>query len=291
MAAVLLALSSAVLFGAMAVALRVALRAHPEPDVGAVASTLVAVVVALFAALVEPGTGELAHPRELALFALAGLLAPGVSQIMLILAIRDAGASRTSVVVGCAPLVAATLAIVLLDEPFEGALALGAALIVGAGLLLVGETTRPAGFRVVGIAFACAATILFSTRDVLVRWYSTESALGPEEAAAAALVAGALVMTAYAALARRGALGEALARPALLHFLPAGALFGISYVLAFEAYYRGKVTVVSPLIATESLWAVILSALVLRRSEAVGPRLVLAAVLVVVGGVIIGAHR
>jgi drug/metabolite transporter (DMT)-like permease len=210
---------------------------------------------------------------------------------MLILAIRDAGASRTSVVVGCAPLVAATLAIVLLDEPFEGALALGAALIVGAGLLLVGETTRPAGFRVVGIAFACAATILFSTRDVLVRWYSTESALGPEEAAAAALVAGALVMTAYAALARRGALGEALARPALLHFLPAGALFGISYVLAFEAYYRGKVTVVSPLIATESLWAVILSALVLRRSEAVGARLVLAAVLVVLGGVIIGAHR
>ena len=38
MAAVLLALGSAFLFGAMTVALRVALRAHPEPDVGAVAN-------------------------------------------------------------------------------------------------------------------------------------------------------------------------------------------------------------------------------------------------------------
>src|ERR671918_2920705 len=117
MAPILLALGSAVLFGGMTVALRVALRAHPEPDVGAVASTVVAVLVAGIAAALEPGTGELARPRELAVFALAGLLAPGVSQLFFVLAVRDVGASRTSVVVGMAPLFGATLAILLLDEP------------------------------------------------------------------------------------------------------------------------------------------------------------------------------
>ena len=291
MAAILLALGSAVLFGGMTVALRIALRAHPEPDVGAVASTVVAVLVAGIAAALEPGTGELARPRELAVFALAGLLAPGLSQILFVLAVRDAGASRTAVVVGSAPLFAATLAILLLDEPFAWPLAVGALLIVAAGLLLVGESGRPTQFRLAGMAFALAATAMFSTRDIVVRWYSEEAALGSVEAAAAALAAGALVMVAWAAAVRRGALVAALASPALLRFLPAGVCFGLSYVLLFEAYYRGKVTVVSPLVATESLWSVLLAALVLRSSEQIGSRLVLGAALVVAGGALIGAHR
>ncbi|MGH3012297.1 MAG: EamA family transporter, partial [Gaiellaceae bacterium] len=201
------------------------------------------------------------------------------------------GAGRTSVVVGSAPLFAATLAILLLDEPFEWPLALGAFLIVGAGILLAAETVRPAHFRLVGVAFALVATILFSTRDLVVRWYSEDAALGSVEAAAGALAAGALVILAYAAVLRRGALAAALSTPALLRFIPAGVFFGLSYVLLFEAYYRGKVTVVSPLVATESLWGVLLAALVLGRSELVGPRLVLGAALVVAGGALIGAFR
>ena len=58
-------------------------------------------------------------------------------------------------------------------------------------------------------------------------------------------------------------------------FVPAGICFGLSYVCLFEAYFRGRVTVVSPLVATESLWGVALSALLIGRSELVGRRLVL----------------
>jgi len=68
-------------------------------------------------------------------------------------------------------------------------------------------------------------------------------------------------------------------------------LFGLSYLCLFEAYYRGRVSVVSPLVATESLWGVGLSALLLRRHELVGPRLFGGAALVVAGGVLIGVFR
>jgi len=44
-------------------------------------------------------------------------------------------------------------------------------------------------------------------------------------------------------------------------------------------------------VATESLWGVTLSWLVLRQSEHVGRRLVAGAVLVVAGGVLIGIYR
>jgi uncharacterized membrane protein len=74
-------------------------------------------------------------------------------------------------------------------------------------------------------------------------------------------------------------------------FLGVGGLLGLSYVSLFEAYYRGRVTVVSPLIATESLFAVLLALLLLRHSEVVGRRLALGALLVVAGGVLIGAYR
>jgi uncharacterized membrane protein len=68
-------------------------------------------------------------------------------------------------------------------------------------------------------------------------------------------------------------------------------LFGASYVSLFEAYYRGRVTVVAPLVAVESLVGVGLSVLLLRDSELVGRRLLAGAALIVAGGVLIGATR
>ncbi len=77
----------------------------------------------------------------------------------------------------------------------------------------------------------------------------------------------------------------------MVAFFPAGLLFGLSYTALFEAYYHGRVSVVAPLIATESLWGVAFSALLLRRSELVGRTLVLGAGLIVAGGVLIGVWR
>ena len=245
------------------------LRSFPEPDLGAVASTAAAVVVALVAAL-SPGGRRAGPAEELAVFAVAGLLAPGISQIFFTLAVRDVGASRTSVVAGSAPLFAATLAILLLDEPFEWPLAIGACLIVGAGVVLAAETARPAHFRLIGAVFALTATIMFSSRDLVVRWYSAESAWArsrprrrrwPRECSSCSAT-----QPSSGAAASFGA-GQPGAPP----LRPAGALFGLSYVLLFEAYYRGKVTVVSPLVATESLWGVLLAALFLPKQRARRP--------------------
>ena len=104
----------------------------------------------------------------------------------------------------------------------------------------------------------------------------------PAVAAAAALCGGTVLIAAWACqgFGRRW-----------LPFLPAGVLFGLSYVSLFEAYYRGRVTVVAPLVAIESLVGVALSALFLRDSELVGKRLLLGAALIVAGGALIGAFR
>src|SRR5919109_269117 len=111
-----------------------------------------------------------------------------------------------------------------------------------------------------------------------------------EPVRASLLVGAALIVAGGIALARERVRPEDFRRLGVL-FALAGLFFGLSYAALFEAYYRGRVSVVAPLVATESLWGVAFSALLLRRSELVGRKLVLGAALIVGGGVLIGASR
>jgi len=279
--AVLLACASAALFGAMTVALRNPLARGTDPVAGALLTIGPAIAVAAPFVLATGVDLDGVWP-----FLVAGLLGPGISQLFFTYAIRDAGPSRTSVVVGTAPLFSVAIALVLLDEPLEAGLVAGALLIVGGGVLLASERTRPGHVKVVGLLFALAATVVFAARDNLVRWLAEDTDVSPPLAAVATLSAGALVVVLWVAVRRTPVPLRELPR-----FVPAGLCFGLSYVCLFEAYYRGRVSVVSPLVATESLWGVTLSALLLRRHELVGPRLFAGAALVVLGGVLIGVAR
>ncbi|HEU0336774.1 MAG TPA: DMT family transporter [Gaiellaceae bacterium] len=282
MDAVLLALASAALFGAMTVLLRPALARGAGAEAGSLLTILAALALALVAVAVRGAWAvEGVWP-----FLVAGILGPGCSQLLFTLAVRDAGPSRTSVTVGTAPLFSVAIALVLLDEPVVAGVLAGAVLIVAGGVLLLGERRRPESFRAIGLAYALAATVVFAARDNLVRWLAIDTDVDPALAAAATLAAGGLTVLAWLAVLRR---------PVRLRdagpFVAPGLAFGLSYLFLFEAYYRGRVTVVSPLVATESLWGVLLSALFLRRHERVGARLAAGAGLIVLGGVLIGVFR
>ena len=282
MDAVVLALCSAALFGAMTVACarrspaattRSAARSSRSCRRSASRSSSAAIVGDWDVAAVWP-------------FALAGILAPGVSQVLFTLAIRDAGPSRTSATVGMAPLFAVTFAVVLLGEPLVAGIALGAVLIVAGGVVLASESGRPEHVKTIGLVFALAAALVFASRDTLVRWLAIDSDVAPELAISATLLAGALTILAAVIVSRRRL--SVASWPA---FVPAGLLFGLSYVSLYEAFFRGRLSVVAPLVATESLWGVGLSALFLRHIEGVGRRLVVGACFVVAGGILIGLFR
>ncbi|MGZ8694902.1 MAG: DMT family transporter [Gaiellaceae bacterium] len=285
----MLACASAVLFAGATVAIRLGLGRLPDAALAALVMAVVAFAVAGCAAALTVRDGG-AAPDDLWPYLLAGFLAPGASQIFFTAAVAAAGPSRVSVVVGTAPLFAVAIALVFLDEPLEAGLVAGAVLIVAGGFALVSERVRPADFRAIGALFALAATVLFATRDNVVRWLTGESGAAPLAAAAASLLGGVLLIGAYR-VATAGVPSASTLRRAFVVFAAAGALGGLSYVCLYEAYDRGRVSVVSPLVATESLWGVALSALVFGQKELVGRRLVAGAALVVLGGALIGATR
>ena len=93
----MLALVSAVLFGAMAATLGIAFRRSSDAEAGALVTALVALVVTGVLSLGSDFEGGL-WP-----FLLTGLIAPGGSQVLYVRGVKEVGASRSSVIVGAGP--------------------------------------------------------------------------------------------------------------------------------------------------------------------------------------------
>jgi drug/metabolite transporter (DMT)-like permease len=288
--AVFLALAAGFMFGALGPALRHGLTAVRDAELGAFHSIAIGLLVA---AVVAGAAGQLDDlgPDDVWPFVAIGIFVPGVSQVLFVRAIRDIGASRTIIITGAAPLLAGLAAILFLDEPLRLGLLLGAMLVVGGAVTLAWEPTRPAGWQRIGLVWALSGVLLFAVRDTTARWVIGERDV-PGMAAAVCLFFGATVaMVAYLLAARRGQHPLRRAAQTVRPFVVAGVLFGAAYCLLFQAFERGKVTVVSPLNATYALWGVILSALVMRKTEAVTPRVALAAALIVAGAAVVAATR
>ena len=105
------------------------------------------------------------------------------------------------------------------------------------------------------------------------------------------LAAASAFMLVYVLAFRRDRLRAGVAR-SLAAFAPAGVALAVAYDCLLEAFDRGRVSIVAPLNATQSLWAVVFSALLYgRQAELIGRRLVVSGTLVVAGAAVIGAVR
>ena len=276
-------------FGLLAVTIRSALYRGGDPEVGAIVVAPIAFLVALVAAAVAGHLGDV-HPGELWKFALVGFLVPGASQIVFIQSIRLAGPSRAAILIGVAPLVSAVIAILFLGEPVQAGLIAGTVLVVAGGAALALERTRPTAFRAIGAAAALLCALMFGIRDNLVRDVSNHSHAPPLLATAATLLGASAILLGYLLVVRRRQLREQF-RPAVGAFALSGLTLGVAYTMLVEGLSHGRVTVVSPLSATQSLWGVVFAAIVVGRSEMIGRRTVAAGLLVVAGGALIGATR
>jgi len=288
--ALLLGALAGALFGLFAVAVRYGLSRGVPVELGAAVTSVTGLLVVSAIALVSGAFSEPIGGRDVLVFAAIGAAVPGISQIAFNQAVRHAGAARTAVLIGVAPLLSFILAAVFLGESISPGLVAGAALIVAAGASLSFERTRPEGYRTIGAVLAVLCAGLFAIRDTLIRWASGDATLDPLLRTVVSLAAAALVLVAWSSLTR-GARPPVRLRAAIVPFLPAGVCLGAAYLCVIVALDRGRVTIVAPLNATQSLWGVIFAAAFLGKREAIGPRLVGAAVLVVAGGVLIGVSR
>src|SRR3954464_8576894 len=110
----------------MSVAVRFAVRRSQDAELGSLAMTSSAFVLTAIVGLAATRELDLS---EIWPFLIAGLLAPGLSQVFFVRGGREAAALRSWVLRGAAPLVAVAIARVSLHEPVRARLLIGAGLI------------------------------------------------------------------------------------------------------------------------------------------------------------------
>lgn len=283
--AVLFACLAGMSFGASPVLTRRGLARLPDVDAG---SSMITAVGFVLVATAAAASGSELNATELWPFVLVGMLVPGLAQLLMTRAIQAAGAARTGIVLGMAPLFSALIAIAAFHEPLRWPLAAGTGLVVSGGVALAWERQRPVDYRAYGAALAVIVAVAFGLRDNIARAV-TENSAANGLAQATALLLGALLVV-LANLLRQDAAVTRL-RAAFGPFLIVGVVQGLGQAMLLEALGRARVTVVAPLVGTSVLWTVVFAAIFIGRSESVGWHLVAIALLVLSGAALVGATR
>jgi drug/metabolite transporter (DMT)-like permease len=279
-----------VLFGLLTALVRRGLMRQPNVLVGAMVITSSAALMVLAVTILTGKGGDLLEFRIAAGYFALGIVVPGISQILFVVAVREVGASRTAIMIGTAPLLATIIAVAFRGEALVIGLVAGTVLIVIGGASLAWDRNLPPGFRARGMLFAFFCALLFAVRDNAVRMLGGASDMDPLAATTWTLIGAAVAVAVYATIARRGAVLTEY-RSVFRSFIPAGVVFALAYLALVVALEIGRVTVFAPLNAMQSMWTVLFAWLLLGKSDGIGTRIVLAMVLVVLGGIMIGIFR
>ena len=277
------------LFAVNATFTRLALdRTRVRTDVAAAATVMTAAAVASVIAIIGGvRLSDLSWAESQGFFVI-GAIVPGVAQLTFYAAIRMAGPSRSAIMLGTVPVWSVVLATIFLNEHWSASVVAGTLLAVVGSSLLATEGITKASVSRLGLALAALTALQFAIRDVLARSVTQGSNLDSSAAAAVTLWVGAVVLI---------GVGVGTAKPRefsknLRRSMPAMLIPGIAVGLAMPAllaaFERSRVGVVSPLLgATQTVGAVLLSGLLIGGTE-INRRVVLAVIVTLAGGTLIG---
>ncbi len=280
------------LFAVNATFTRLALdRTGIRTDVAAAATIMTATTVASVIAIVGGvRLSDLSWADSQGFFVI-GTIVPGFTQLTFYAAIRMAGPSRSAIMLGTVPVWSVALATIFLNEHWSVSVVVGTILAVMGSVLLATEGTTKTSVSRLGLVLAALTALQFAIRDVLARSVTQESNLDSFAAAAVTLGVGAVVLIGVAV----GTAGPREFSKNLRRSMPAvlipGIAIGIAMPALVAAFERSRVVIVSPLLgATQTVGAVLLSGLLIGGTET-DKRVVIAVIVTLAGGTLIGVTR
>ena len=215
------------------------------------------------------------------IFVGVGLLVPGVARVLSFRGVRVLGSSITSTIVNTTPVFSTVLAIAVLGER-PAPLVIAGVLLTVTGLMTVSWVGAGAKYRKIELIFPFLCALIFSLKDITLRW--TLGAGGGQPVFSAAIAA--LTSTAEIFLIQRYIYGEKFVMPPFhitRWFIGSGIFTGGSFLFMYLAFSLEQVSVVAPLINSYVVFVLLLTPLMARRIETVTWRTVSGAFLVVAG--------
>ncbi len=214
-------------------------------------------------------------------FVAVGLFVPGVTRVLSFRGIRTLGSSITATIVNTTPMFSMLLAITLLGERPTALVGLGVLLTV-AGLVTASWGTKKTSYPKNELIFPLLCALLFSLKDITVRWGL--GGAGAQPILAAAIAAATSTVEIFVVI--RFFQGEKFAMPPLRvsrWFVSSGMFTGASFLFMFVAFSMERVSIVAPLVNSYTVFVSLLAPLMAREIERVTARKFAGAALVVAG--------
>jgi drug/metabolite transporter (DMT)-like permease len=225
-------------------------------------------------------------------FVAMGIAGPGIGRISHLIGITKMGLNRSVTISSATPIWATLIAIVVLGESPSFPVLLGTMSIVsGVWLLSIREDVSQAfgaWFRG-ALIFPLIASVAYAVAPIFVK-LAFEQQETPEVALVVGFTVGNLVLLAGKPFLPRWEGGQPLRRD-ISWIFAAGGLNIMTAFLLTTAFSLAPVSTTLPLSRTAPIWVLLVSYLFLGQLERVTWRTVVAAILVVSGGVFITAFR
>jgi drug/metabolite transporter (DMT)-like permease len=223
------------------------------------------------------------------IFVGVGLFVPGFTTFLMFTGIERLGASVPAALSSSSPLFAIVLALLFLEERPTPTNLLGALSIIG-GLVCLSWRGQTRTWRTRDLLFPLAAAFIYAIRDNLVRFgllITPTPILGATIAATTSALA---VGAAYFAVSGPSRWAGATLS-GLLFFLATGFLNFLAYVAMFTALGLDRVSIVSPVVHSFSLFVLPLTFFLLRGVEQITLRKIVATALAVLGVLLISWEK
>jgi DME family drug/metabolite transporter len=220
-------------------------------------------------------------------FIAAGATGPFLARMLLFNGMARVGVSVATPLYNIQVLFAVIGGVLFFNETLTPFVGLGTVVLLGGVVLLTldssgGSKGKPR--RLVDMAFPLASGFFFAISFMLRKWGLQ---ITPEVFLGLAMMASTSFFTAFVLAPVQG---KPLSFPKghpLVMFAIAGLLTNVAQLFSLTAILRGDLVVVIPLQNTQPLFALLLSALFLRRLERVTPMIIAGAMLMVAGAVLV----
>ena len=220
-------------------------------------------------------------------FVAAGATGPFLGRLLLFNGLERVGVAVATPLYNIQVLFAAIGGVIFFDEALTPFVGLGTVVLLGGVALLSlgtsgGNKDRPR--RLTDLVYPLASGFFFAVSFIIRKWGLD---LTPEVFLGLAVMASTSFFSAVVVGPIQGrSLNIPRGHP-LFMFVVAGLLTNVAQLFSLTAIFQGDLVVVIPLQNTQPLFALILSALFLRRLEHVTPAVTFGAALVVVGAILV----
>lgn len=220
-----------------------------------------------------------------AIFLAAGIFAPGIGRTLSYVGIEKIGVARSVPIANSSPIFASIFAVIFLAETWVLQNIVGTLLVIGGVIILSMAKPAQGEWRKLDVVYPLVGATAFGASAIL-----RKAGLGFVNIPllAAAITAGAAAIFSFVLLQIQGGKQTfKLTRRSAAWLFSAGLFNTAAMLSVFYALSHGKVVIVEPLVSSNPVLTLLLTAIFLRDIEALSSRVIIGALLTVTGTILV----